>query len=40
MRIFTGIIALCFAIGLQSCALTRPRHHGCGCGMEEHMGQR
>jgi hypothetical protein len=25
-------------LAFQSCATTRV-HHGCGCGMEEHMGQ-
>lgn len=40
MRLIICVIALCLALGLQACAVSRPRHHGCGCGMEEHMGQR
>jgi len=39
MRLIICVVALYFVIAFQSCAVSR-RSHGCGCGMEEHLGRR
>lgn len=39
MRLVILVITLCCVLAFEACAVSR-RPRGCGCGMEEHMGQR